>query len=199
MSVSSSSMSAALIPGERRKEVLCFRDPGCSFSAASLPEVRSLQEQRDVPAWIPPLPDPKLPAYGPCSAYPDASDPLTWWSEPPFGACPGVFSRSVLQRRDEANVCSLLDPRSAKAGYLQKLMDRACVHRWDCPQVCMQGAQWCQWCRPEEDKEEKAHRLRAEAWDLKDLECSKVERNYECIFIMVGGWIMFCYLRPWNI
>lgn len=50
---------------------------------------------------------------------------------------------------------------------------------------------------------EKANGLRAGAWDIKELRTSKVEPDLPCtceyIFIMIGGWIIFCHLQPWNI
>lgn len=58
----------------------------------------------------------------------------------------------------------------------------------------------CQVMRTRTGLGEKANRLIAGAWDLKELRTSKVEPDLPCtceyIFIMIGGWIIFCHLQP---
>lgn len=106
------------------------------------------------------------------------------------GGCPGLFPRSVLQRRDQEGVCSLLDPRSGQdwlfvESYGQSLYKQVRlstgIHA-RCPVILVRAGEG---------------RLRSGAWDLKELKSSNIEPgllgSHEAIFIMVRRWIIFCH------
>lgn len=135
-------------------------------------------------------PDPILPASRPCSAHPDPKDSQSKWPDCPLGGCPGLFPRSVLQRRDQEGVCSRLDPRSGQdwlfveshgqSLYKQVRLSTGIHAR--CPVILVRAGEG---------------RLRSGAWDLKELKSSNIEPvlvgSHEAIFIMVRRWIIFCH------
>lgn len=101
-----SDISTTLSPGERR---FCASETPLWPSSSSLPlhELIRLQDQWDVPAWIPCLPgfhvyqDPMVPASRLYSNYPVPKNSMSKWSGSlPFKACIGLSPISIFQRRE---------------------------------------------------------------------------------------------------
>lgn len=136
-------------------------------------------------------PDPMVPASTPYTAYPDPKNPMSKWPGSfPFRACTGLFPGSIPREGTKWLVYSLLNPRDGQSLYKQAELYSGAHGR-------------CQVMQTRTVLGEKANRLRAGAWDLKELKISKVEPDLPCtceyIFIMIGGWIIFCHLQRWNI
>lgn len=122
---------------------------------------------------------PRLLVSRPDSTYLEPKSCLSRWSNPPSVA----WTRSVLQEGTK-KVCSLLDPRMAKAAlheaYGQNLYKQAKMSR--CVHVRYPVM------RSEQDQEEQAVRWRAGAQSLKELEGSKLNLAFQVVMKVYLSW-----------